>query len=129
MSRQCGSALLDHLVIFFHDQPLTSESFMAFAQAFGTPVHYPLINGIDGFPFIIEVVKREDQTSNFGGIWHADTTYLDEPPMGSMLYAQKSRPLAATRCLPINTSPMRPCQKPLRKFLDEPDRSEHIGQG
>ena len=85
-------ALLDHLVIFFRDQQLSSESYMAFAQAFGTPMAYPLIKGIEGFPFITEIVKQEHETSNFGGIWHSDTTYLECPPMGSMLYALEVPP-------------------------------------
>jgi taurine dioxygenase len=32
-------------------------------------------------------VKLEDERVNFGGIWHSDTTYLERPPMASMLYA------------------------------------------
>lgn len=85
-------ALLDHLVIFFRDQPMSSANFMAFAEAFDTPVHYPLVKGIAGYPYIIEVLKQEHETTNFGGIWHADTTYLEEPPMGSILHAQQVPP-------------------------------------
>ena len=85
-------ALLDHLVIFFRDQQLTSESYMTFAEAFGTPQAYPLIEGIIGFPYITEIVKQEHETTNFGGIWHSDTTYLECPPLGSMLYALEVPP-------------------------------------
>lgn len=85
-------ALLDHLVIFFRDQDLTSESFLAFARGFGEPVEYPLIKGIDGFPTITEIAKLEAERTNFGGVWHSDTTYLDQPPMGSMLYALEVPP-------------------------------------
>jgi taurine dioxygenase len=80
-------ALLDHLVIFFHDQEIGSDRFLAFAEAFGTPTFYPLLPGIDGYPTITEIAKLEHETTNFGGIWHTDTTYLERPPMGSMLYA------------------------------------------
>lgn len=81
------AALLDHLVIFFRDQQLTSDSFLAFARAFGQPCEYPLLPGMPDFPMITEIVKHEAETSNFGGIWHADTTYLDHPPMGTLLHA------------------------------------------
>ena len=80
-------ALLDHLVIFFRDQTLDPDSYMRFARAFGSPVEYPLVKGIAGYPEITEIVKLEHERTNFGGIWHADTTYLPEPPMGTMLHA------------------------------------------
>ena len=82
-------ALLEHLVIFFRDQPLTPGEFMAFARRMGKPVEYPFVKGIEGHPEIIEVKKLEHERHNFGGIWHSDTAYLAEPPMGSMLLARE----------------------------------------
>ena len=79
---------LEHLVIFFRDQTLTTAQFMAFAEAMGAPIEYPFVKGLEGFPKVIEVKKLEHERHNFGGIWHSDTTYLAQPPMGSMLYAQ-----------------------------------------
>jgi taurine dioxygenase len=52
----------------------------------------PFIKGIEGFPEIIPVVKREHEKHNFGGIWHTDTAYLDTPPMGTMLIAREAPP-------------------------------------
>jgi taurine dioxygenase len=85
-------AFLEHLVIFFRDQPLTPAQFMAFAKRMGRPVEYPFVKGIDGFPEVIEVKKLEHERHNFGGIWHSDTAYLAEPPMGSMLLAREVPP-------------------------------------
>lgn len=86
------AALLEHGVIFFRDQPLAPAAYMRFAERFGTPVEYPLVKGLDGFPMIIEVKKLEHERTNFGGIWHSDTTYLERPPMGSMLLAREIPP-------------------------------------
>ena len=85
-------AFLAHQVIFFRDQALTPAQFMAFAQRMGRPIEYPFVKGIDGFPEVIEVKKLEHERTNFGGIWHSDTSYLEEPPMGSMLLARELPP-------------------------------------
>jgi len=85
-------ALLDHLVIFFRDQEITPEQHLAFAKRFGEPVEYPLVKGLEGFPEIVPVVKLEHETVNFGGLWHSDTTYLAQPPMGSILAAKELPP-------------------------------------
>lgn len=86
-------ALLDHLVIFFRDQNLTPAQYMTFARYFGEPVEYPMLSGIEGYPEIIQVEKLEHERVNFGGLWHADTIYLDRPPMGSMLLARELPPV------------------------------------
>ena len=83
------SALLEHLVVFFREQALTPAQFLAFAQRIGEPIEYPFIKGLPDHPLIIPVVKLEHERSNFGGVWHSDTTYLDTPPMGSMLLARE----------------------------------------
>jgi len=80
-------ALLEHLVIFFRGQKLTPQQQLGFARAFGEPVEYPQLKGLPECPFITPVVKLEHERVNFGGVWHSDTTYLERPPMGSMLYA------------------------------------------
>ena len=85
-------ALLEHQVIFFRAQKLDPAQFMAFARTMGKPVEYPFVKGIEGFPEVIEVKKLEHERHNFGGIWHSDTAYLDEPPMGSMLLAREIPP-------------------------------------
>jgi taurine dioxygenase len=82
-------ALLDHLVIFFRGQSLTPAQLIAFAHRFGTLSRYPFVAGLADHPEIIEVAKREHERVNFGGVWHSDTTYLDAPPMGSMLLARE----------------------------------------
>jgi taurine dioxygenase len=85
-------ALLAHLVIFFRDQNLTPAQFLAFAGSMGKPVEYPFVKGIAGYPEIIQVMKLEHERTNFGGIWHTDTAYLEVPPMGSMLLAREVPP-------------------------------------
>ena len=85
-------AWLEHLVIFFREQNLSPEQFMAFARRIGEPVEYPFVKGIPGFPEIIEVKKLEHEKVNFGGIWHTDTAYLETPPMASMLLAREVPP-------------------------------------
>lgn len=111
-------ALLDHLVIFFRDQDLTPDDFMVFAEAFGTPVEYPLLKGIAGHPTITEIVKLEDERNNFGGIWHSDTTYLECPPMGSMLYALEVPPYGGDTLFANQYLAYETLSEPLRKFLD-----------
>ena len=85
-------AWLDHLVVFFRDQDLQPDAFLAFARRIGEPVEYPFVRGIDGYPEIIAVTKLPHETVNFGGIWHSDTTYLPRPPMGTMLVAREVPP-------------------------------------
>ena len=92
LAAQIRQVFLDHGVIFLRGQQLDPSQFMAFARAMGQPVEYPFVKGLEGFPHIIEVKKLEHEKSNFGGIWHSDTTYLDQPPMGSMLLSREVPP-------------------------------------
>jgi taurine dioxygenase len=85
-------AWLDHHVIFFRDQPLPPAQFLRFAKRFGRLVEYPFIKGLEDFPEIIPVIKLEHEKTNFGGVWHSDTSYLEEPPMGTMLIAREVPP-------------------------------------
>jgi taurine dioxygenase len=86
------AAWLEHGVVFLRDQPLEPAAFQAFAEAFGEVVEYPFVRGIEGHPLIIPVMKLAHERHNFGGIWHTDTAYLDEPPMATLLIARELPP-------------------------------------
>ena len=86
-------ALLERLVIFFRDQELPPEQLLALAKRFGTPNEYPFVKGLDGTPEVIAVTKLPSETVNFGGVWHSDTTYLQEPPMATLLVAREVPPV------------------------------------
>ncbi len=82
-------AFLDHLVLFFRDQDLTPAQQIAFAARFGPIGRYPLAEAIPEHPDIVPVVKEPAQTTNFGGVWHSDTAYLETPSLASLLYAKE----------------------------------------
>jgi taurine dioxygenase len=92
MASEIREVFLRHQVIFLRQQPLRPQQFLDFARAMGEPIEYPFVGGIEGYPTIIEVKKLEHERNNFGGIWHSDTTYLDCPPMGSMLLSREVPP-------------------------------------
>ena len=75
-------ALLDHLVIFFRDQPLTPPQQINFASRFGDLEEHDFVKGMEDYPQIIRVVREADeQTMNFGGTWHCDVTHQERPAL------------------------------------------------
>ena len=84
---------LDNCVVFFRNQDLPPARFLELAKRFGEPIEYPFLKGLEGFPEIITVAKLEHEKINFGGVWHSDTSYLDVPPMATMLIAREVPPV------------------------------------
>ncbi|WP_193368089.1 TauD/TfdA dioxygenase family protein [Pelagibius marinus] len=111
-------ALLDHLVVFFRDQELTPQQFMAFAARFGRPVPYPFVKGLDEHPEITPILKREEDRINFGGLWHSDTAYLRTPPMGTILYGIEIPPYGGDTEFANQYLAYETLSAPLRRFLD-----------
>lgn len=85
-------AFAEHLVLFFRGQNLTPAQQVAFAGLFGPVGTYPFAEPIAEHPQVIPVIKEAHQTTNFGGIWHSDTPYLEIPSLGSVLYAREVPP-------------------------------------
>jgi taurine dioxygenase len=112
------AAWLEHLVLFFRHQPLTPEEFLAFARRIGEPARYPFVPGIDGFPEIIAVTKLPHETVNFGGIWHSDTVYLEQPPMGTMLVAREVPPVGGDTLYANMYAAYEALSPALRELLD-----------
>lgn len=86
-------ARLEYLVLFFRNQTLSPAQQLAFARQFGELDIYPMVEGLAAYPELVEVRKEADETVNFGGLWHSDTSYLPEPPSGAVLYATEIPPV------------------------------------
>lgn len=86
-------AWLEHLVLFFRHQSLAPKHLVNIARRFGEIGYYPFVKGMDAHPEVVEVAKKPDEKINFGGLWHTDTSYLELPPLGSLLYAKEVPPV------------------------------------
>ena len=86
-------ALLDHGVIFFRDQKLDRERHKAFTRRFGEIFIHPNYNGVSADPEIVDIRREPGDKKIVGEDWHTDTTMVAEPPMGAILYADRSAAL------------------------------------
>ena len=86
------AALLDHGVIFFRDQTLTSDQHKAFARRFGDIFVHPNFAGLSPDPEIVEIRRTPGDEAIVGEEWHCDTTMMTAPPMGAILYGVEVPP-------------------------------------
>jgi taurine dioxygenase len=81
-------ALLDHIVLFFRDQDITPEQQLTFTEQFA-PVMLPALDAKSDLPAGITLLDQMN-ADGYGSVrWHADSTFLPEPPMGAVLRAQQ----------------------------------------
>ncbi len=78
---------LDHLVIFFPDQPMSVEDLERYAEAFGPNSEDPYIRAIPGHAHVVQVKREADETSPlFADNWHSDWSFLKIPPAATALF-------------------------------------------
>jgi taurine dioxygenase len=121
--------LLAHKVIFFPGQHLDAAQHIARARSFGepTPAH-PVIPGIEGFPEVFEVdytksaQLREaygDLVDRYDGLsWHTDVTFVERPPLGSILNALIVPPSGGDTMFSDQRAAYEALSEPFRAFLD-----------
>lgn len=112
-----NDAFLAHQVLVFRDQRLDPAGFLALARHFGQPTPYPFAKGVDGFEEITAIVKEPHQTSNFGGMWHSDTTYRPDPPKATMLYCIETPAAGGDTVFACQYRACATLSEPLRRFL------------
>ncbi|MFT6581551.1 MAG: taurine dioxygenase [Alphaproteobacteria bacterium] len=87
--REIRHALLENLVVFFRDQPLDDEGLVRFGRKFGELAALPPHRQAPGsYPEILVVEKQPEDTMVFGWEWHSDTSHLETPSLGSILWAK-----------------------------------------
>lgn len=77
-------ALLDWKVLFFRDQPITTEQHLAFARRFGELEVHPFAPEKPGYPEVLAITHDADRPGRENR-WHSDVTWRLEPSLGSVL--------------------------------------------
>ena len=85
-------ALDDYKVIFFRDQPMSSEEHVAFARRFGSLEVHPFIPSNTGIPELVRFEKTAE-VAGFENSWHHDVTWRECPSMGAILHAIEVPPV------------------------------------
>jgi taurine dioxygenase len=85
------AALERFVVLFFRGQSLTIDELKSFSARFGELTRVPYVGALDEHPEVIAVLKEasERNISTFGGTWHTDFSFLERPPVASILYAEE----------------------------------------
>jgi taurine dioxygenase len=110
-------ALLKHQVIFFEDQDLSPAQQAAFARRFGDLHVHPLYDHTDGDPAIMIIDNHVDNPTD-NNYWHTDVTFIDTPPMGSILHARQLPPTGGDTMWSSMTAAYRALSAPMQRFLE-----------
>lgn len=85
--------VLDYGVIFFRGQDITPTQQMTYAKRWGSVHLHPHMPCLKDHPGIIEIVKKEDDTTVFGANWHTDQMFTPTPARYTILYAKQIPPV------------------------------------
>ena len=110
--------LLRHLVLFFPDQELTPEQHVRFASLFGEVLPPPVDSGqTPPAPGVLVL----DQVAPVGAgtdRWHADSTFLERPPLGAVLRAVQLPEVGGDTLFASMYAAYESLSEPLRTMLD-----------
>ena len=121
-------ALLDHKVIFFEDQHITAVQHRDFAARFGDLHTHPLYPGVPEAPELF-ILDNHAGNPTDNDSWHTDVTFIETPPMASILYA-KSLPALGGDTLWSNMQlAYEALSAPMRDFLVGLDAVHDFARG
>jgi taurine dioxygenase len=119
MTGRLRQAWLDYGVVFFREQDLTPEQLMAFFAHFGTPITEPSSAAYGADPDAYPVA--EGDSAPIKGVaerWHADATWLAQPPMATALRMVQIPPVGGDTCWVNVAVAYQALAEPLRDLID-----------
>lgn len=91
------AAWLQHKVLVFRDQAISTEEHVAFGRRFGELEIHPFVKQIAGFPEIVRLHSTAEAPYSASN-WHSDVTWRAEPSMGSILRGLVIPPAGGDTC-------------------------------
>ena len=78
-------ALFEYKVVFFRDQPITSDQHVAFARRFGDLEVHAFLGANADNQELVRFEKSAD-VAGYENAWHHDVTWRETPSMGAILH-------------------------------------------
>ena len=76
-------------VAVFPKQSLTLKEYENFSQLFGPYGQEPFLIPMQEHPHIVKLHRKPDEeAAHFGGAWHSDWSFQNQPPSATMLYSE-----------------------------------------
>lgn len=114
------AALIDKKVLFFRDQHLTDDDQVEFGRRIGelTAAH-PVVGGVDAAHPEVYNIDSADPEFSFSDVWHTDVTFMERPPMGSILRAIKLPETGGDTSWADSQLAYESLSEPFRRLVDE----------
>ncbi|AUT01601.1 taurine dioxygenase [Nostoc sp. CENA543] len=111
-------ALIQYKVIFFRNQNLDANGQVAFARRFGeiTTAH-PTVPSLTEHPEVLDL--DYGKTAARANNWHTDVTFVDRPPLGSVLRALEIPPYGGDTIWANSVTAYQDLPEHLRRIADE----------
>ena len=85
--------LLEHKVLFFRDQNITSDEQISLAKHFGPLEKHVYVKPLENYPEIIRIIKGPNEKHQWGETWHTDVSYNVKPTKVIILRSVKIPPV------------------------------------
>ena len=109
-------ALLDHHVLVAHDARLTPDEHLALGERLGEVEVHAFFPNLGGAHERISVLDSADGTQ--ASMWHTDETFLERPPMGTLLHAQVIPPTGGDTCWTNMAAAYEALSPAMKRYLD-----------
>ena len=91
--KRINSLLLEHKVIFFRNQNITTEEHKSLARKFGPLENHAYVKGRANHPEIVRIIKDPNEKNQWGENWHSDVSYNVKPTKAVILKSIKIPPV------------------------------------
>lgn len=121
-------AFLKHQVVFFEDQHITPVQHRDFAARFGALHTHPLYPGVPEAPELFILDNHKDNPTD-NDSWHTDVTFIETPPMASILYAKLLPPSGGDTIWSSSKAAYEALSPAFREFLSGLDAVHDFARG
>ena len=91
--KKINDLLLEHKVIFFRNQNITTEEHKSLAKKFGPLENHAYVKGRENHPEIVRIIKDPNEKNQWGENWHSDVSYNVKPTKAVILKSVKIPPV------------------------------------